>query len=225
MAKVYCAGPLFNLPEKAEMGEIASALEVAGFTTFLPQRDGIELANLRAYLRGDDRLTAANLDEVIARAIFALDISQLASSDAVVVNLNGRVPDEGAIVEAGVGWTLNKAVVLYKSDARSLFNGADNPMISGLGKFALVSEISKLPLAVEERLNETRARQDFGETVTIGQEISRMSLKNPVEVSNVLAAIFGQPAGESGHERSGAIHSADPGPIFSAARSGSKASR
>lgn len=225
MAKVYCAGPLFNLPEKAEMGEIASALEVAGFTTFLPQRDGIELANLRAYLRGDDRLTAANLDEVIARAIFALDISQLASSDAVVVNLNGRVPDEGAIVEAGVGWTLNKAVVLYKSDARSLFNGADNPMISGLGKFALVSEISKLPLAVEERLNETRARKDLGETIVIGQAISRGSLKNPADVADVLASIFGKPLEKSGNETSGVVHTADTGSVLASARSRSKASR
>ncbi|OTP76147.1 Nucleoside 2-deoxyribosyltransferase [Caballeronia sordidicola] len=44
MLRVYCAGPLFNARERAEMDSIASVLEQAGFSTFLPHRDGLEFA-------------------------------------------------------------------------------------------------------------------------------------------------------------------------------------
>ena len=37
--RIYCAGPLFNRPEREEMAEIARALEAAGFGVFLPHRD------------------------------------------------------------------------------------------------------------------------------------------------------------------------------------------
>ncbi|HYL80063.1 MAG TPA: hypothetical protein VEU07_04570, partial [Candidatus Acidoferrum sp.] len=42
--RIYCAGPLFNRPEQEEMAEIARALAGAGFSTFLPHKDGFVFA-------------------------------------------------------------------------------------------------------------------------------------------------------------------------------------
>ncbi|OTP73783.1 Nucleoside 2-deoxyribosyltransferase [Caballeronia sordidicola] len=47
MVRVYCAGPLFNPGERAEMDSIASTLEQSGFSTFLPHRDGLEFAQIK----------------------------------------------------------------------------------------------------------------------------------------------------------------------------------
>jgi len=38
--RIYCAGPLFNSSERAEMEILAEALEQAGFRPCLPHRDG-----------------------------------------------------------------------------------------------------------------------------------------------------------------------------------------
>ena len=95
--RVYCAGPLFNACEKREMTEIADALTAAGHPVYLPHRDGMEFRRIHPllYARGYDRDEAA---EFLHKSIFALDVYQLAvACDAMVWNLNGRVPDEGAV--------------------------------------------------------------------------------------------------------------------------------
>ncbi len=138
---VYCAGPLFNAKEREEMQEMAAALEDAGFATFLPQRDGLELAECIELLvgRGIDRGRAARL---LSRAIFALDVFQvLEACDATLVNLNGRVPDEGAVAEVAMAWARGKTVIGYKADSRSLVGGEDNPLVAGLFGFQIMTTI------------------------------------------------------------------------------------
>jgi hypothetical protein len=89
------------------------------------------------------------------QAIFALDVYQvLVSCEGTVVNLNGRVPDEGAVVEGAMAWTVGKAVVLFKDDARSKIDGLDNPLVAGLGAFRLVSRSEELPRAMTRALSE-----------------------------------------------------------------------
>jgi nucleoside 2-deoxyribosyltransferase len=131
MARVYCAGPLFNEPERREMQQIAAELERAGHETFLPQRDGLELAQLEPVIA---ELTEPRVaSDALHRAIFSFDMFKLLSwSEGVVANFNGRVPDEGTVVEAAVAWHSGKALVLYKHDSRSAFAGGDNPMLTGL---------------------------------------------------------------------------------------------
>lgn len=171
MRQIYCAGPLFNKPERDEMSEIAAALEGAGYSTFLPHRDGLELARLVPELRGlgSDARTA---DETIQRAIFSLDVYQLLScSDGVVANLNGRVPDEGTVVEASLAWHAGKALVLYKADARTILDGSDNPMLVGLGNFRVVNDIREIAAALAQELS--ISRQDRLTTaLRLGQEIA-----------------------------------------------------
>ena len=131
-ARVYCAGPLFNAKEQEEMRELAEALEAAGYATFLPQRYGLELTKVVEVLV--ERGMAPRLaSEVTAKAIFALDVFQVVEQcDAIVVNLNGRVPDEGAVSEAAIAWCSGKVTVGYKCDSRSVFLGQDNPLVTGL---------------------------------------------------------------------------------------------
>lgn len=148
--RVYCAGPLFNAKEQEEMQELARALEDAGFATFLPQRDGLELARCRELLvsRG---YSCEHANRVLSEAIFALDVYQvLEGCDAVVVNLNGRVPDEGAVSEAAMAWARGKVVVGYKADMRTTFAGQDNPLVVGLFQFRLCSDLKMVVTVVSD---------------------------------------------------------------------------
>ncbi|MBI2571417.1 MAG: nucleoside 2-deoxyribosyltransferase [Candidatus Schekmanbacteria bacterium] len=145
---VYCSGPLFCPEEVAAMTAIAESLEAGGFATFLPHRDGIE-AHVIPYASGLGGLLPAPLRRRIDRAIFALDVFQIVERcDYLVFNMNGRAPDEGAAVEAGIAFACGKPVVVFKSDVRSAFGGADNSMIVGLSPVPPVDEVRKLPRAI-----------------------------------------------------------------------------
>jgi len=146
MPKIYCAGPLFNNKEKEEMQEIASALEANGFEVFLPQRDGFEFFNLFSTFV-DLGVPDTVARRVLNKAIFTLDVFKVLSTHGLVLNINGRVPDEGAMVEAGIAWNSGKKIVIYKDDARSLLNGNDNPLLLGLADFVVVSRIADIPQA------------------------------------------------------------------------------
>lgn len=196
--RVYCAGPLFNDGERAEMAEIAACLERAGFSTFLPHRDGLEFARLKPTLlaQGLDDRAASRL---LARAVFSLDTFELLNrADAVVVNLNGRVPDEGAVVEAALAWHSGKALVLYKHDSRSKLAGEDNPMITGLGRFCVCSSIAELPAAIRAALARDRA-SDVNSTVSIGERVAafRAAHSDQAEIGTFLVGLLGESAPSS----------------------------
>lgn len=151
--KIYCAGPLFNTKEKEEMAEIAAALESSGYRVFLPHRDGFEFAHLVDILKGMG-LSDSRASRLLNKAIFTLDVYHVLDSDGLVLNINGRVPDEGATVEAGIAWNAGKQVVIYKNDARTLVNGNDNPLLLGLSSFVTIGDISEIPAVFEKLLNE-----------------------------------------------------------------------
>ncbi len=119
--RVYFAGPLFNQAEKEFNEEIAAVLEEYGYEVFLPQRDGIEAAQLEG-----------KSEEELIRMIFDLDSSEVKKADILFMNLDGRVPDEGACVELGIAFGSGKRCYGFKTDTRSIELGLDlNPMISG----------------------------------------------------------------------------------------------
>lgn len=147
--RIYCAGPLFNQAERDEMTAIADVLCDVGFTVYLPHRDGMEFRLVLDELveRGWPAPLAA---QFLHAAIFALDVYQLAvECQAVAWNLNGRVPDEGAVSEAAIAWTLGKPIVAYKDDVRSLISGRVNPMLVGLVEFETKEAIGDLPGALK----------------------------------------------------------------------------
>jgi nucleoside 2-deoxyribosyltransferase len=141
---------LFCPEEIAGMNALAKTLEKAGFGTFLPHRDGLERYVL-AFLNTPLSSNILGMREKIDRAIFALDVYQIVERcDYFVLNMNGRVPDEGAVAEAGIAFTVGKPVVLYKDDYRSVFRGRDNSMILGLSALAPVKDRRRLPSALLE---------------------------------------------------------------------------
>ena len=155
-SRIYCAGPLFNRAEQEEMAEIAHALEGAGFFVFLPHRDGFVFADVhREFLRGG--YTSEESTRMIQQAIFWLDTYEIVSRcQGLVLNMNGRVPDEGAVVEAAMAWMVGKPIVLYKSDSRSLIQGSDNPLVLGLGSFAKVSTVPEIAYAFTQLFRNKR---------------------------------------------------------------------
>ncbi len=150
--RIYCAGPLFNQAERDEMTAIADVLCDAGFTVYLPHRDGMEFRLILDELvdRGWPAPLAA---QFLHAAIFALDVYQLAvECQAVAWNLNGRVPDEGAVSEAAIAWTLGKPIIAYMDDVRTLISGRVNPMLVGLVEFETKDTIGELPAALKSAL-------------------------------------------------------------------------
>lgn len=177
--RVYCAGPLFNKPEREEMTLLAKALEKAGFETFLPHRDGLELtACVNALVRNGLERDRAN--KIMSEAIFALDVFQvLQGCDIIVANLNGRVPDEGTVSEAAIAWSRGKPVVGYKTDSRTAFGGQDNPLVAGLFGFDLcgsasqvvtrVNTLARLQTCAENRKKERE--QEIASRLQLGSAI------------------------------------------------------
>ena len=170
---VYCAGPLFNQSERAEMTAIADVLVNAGHSVYLPHRDGMEFRLVREVLI-EQGWEAAVAGQFLHEAIFALDIYQLVvACDAVVWNLNGRVPDEGAVSEAAIAWTLGKPMIAYQDDVRSMIAGRMNPLLVGLVDFTSVQHIHEIPAALHEERRLSPIR-------TIDQEVLPTRLKTAV---------------------------------------------
>jgi nucleoside 2-deoxyribosyltransferase len=195
--KIYCAGPLFNPKEREEMEEIAAVLEKAGYIVFLPHRDGLEFALLFPSLvqKGVETQKAK---EILNKAIFSLDVFQINDSNGLILNLNGRVPDEGAMVEAGIAWACNKVIVTFKCDSRSLIEGICNPMILGLSNFAFVTKYEDIPQIfhaefskVDENLTLSRPPY-FDSTAKDGKEISEfLALRKPGgDITDLLIKLF-----------------------------------
>lgn len=154
---IYCAGPLFNAAERREMTAIADVLVQNGYAVYLPHRDGMEFRLILDELtaRGWESPTAG---QFLHAAIFALDVYQLAEECAALVwNLNGRVPDEGAVSEAAMAWTLGKPLVAYRDDVRSLIAGRVNPLLVGMVDFQTVDEIAAIPKQLARQMQQVSA--------------------------------------------------------------------
>ncbi len=159
--RIYCSGPLFCPEERAGMARLAKALETAGYLTFLPQRDGLEPAVFSAMdLLGAGAASLGPVNRVVSRAMFALDVYQLLDAcDGLVLNMNGRVPDEGGVSETAMAFAAGKPLVLYKDDDRAPFAGQDNSMLLGLSpRFCTVASIDGVIEAMGQELREA-ARQ------------------------------------------------------------------
>jgi len=183
MARIYCSGPLFCAEEVGGMSAIARTLEGAGFDTFLPHRDGLEPYVLR-FSGGALPAIVPSIRERVDYAIFALDVYELTERcDAVMCNLNGRVPDEGMVVEASLAFAMGKPVVLYKADARAPFGGRDNAMLTALAHGAVEDRIDRLPDRVRRALADARGlgvpSPGLAKAVADGRGIAALLAKLP----------------------------------------------
>ena len=151
--RVYCAGPLFNAAERREMSQIAEVLRDSGFEPFVPHADGMEFAEVQPYMLSEG-FDAEEAGQLLHAAIFALDVYQVVlGCGSLVFNMNGRVPDEGAVAEASMAWMLGKPVVLFKEDARSAICGRDNPLVIGPARFQRVQDINSIGRVLRDQLS------------------------------------------------------------------------
>ncbi len=129
------------------MAAIAHTLKQAGYAPFLPHRDGVEAFVLNAIDNPLANLPIfAPINRWMSRAAFAVDIYKVLECDYFVFNMNGRVPDEGGVVETGVAFAAGKPIVIYKNDPRTACGGSDNLMLAGVARLAeQVDDIAQIP--------------------------------------------------------------------------------
>lgn len=178
MDRIYCSGPLFCAEEVGGMSAIAAVLEAEGFRTFLPHRDGLEGYVMRFGNVSVPPLTTG-IRRHIDHAIFSLDVYEIVEGcSAVVCNLNGRVPDEGMIVEAALAYAAAKPLVLFKDDVRAPFGGHDNSMLTGLVHGRIVNRLKDLPSALRREMSRERVAvslsHDLRKAVSCGRRVSRV---------------------------------------------------
>ena len=174
--RIYCSGPLFCAEEVGGMSAIARVLEDAGFRTFLPHRDGLEAYVMR-FSNASLASTVSAVRTRIDYALFSLDVYELLERcSAVVCSLNGRVPDEGMIVEAALAYAAGKPLVLFKDDARAPFGGYDNSMLTSLVQGRIIGKLTKIPAALEREMSGERVpgtlSRDVEKAVSRGRRIS-----------------------------------------------------
>lgn len=132
---IYIAGPLFSESERTFNMKLERFLSDLGHETFLPQRDGHELATLK-----DTEMDWTEASD----HIFRVDTNALDRSDIVVFVMDGRVPDEGACMEIGYAYARGKECIGLKTDSRALMDGIDNPMITGALKHRVARDFCEL---------------------------------------------------------------------------------
>ena len=120
MKRIYIAGPMFSVAELKYNEEIAKKLEASGFNVFLPQREGYKMVELLETMRPEEA----------RKLIFNKDYEAVKSADIILIILDGRIIDEGACVELGIGYVMGKLCVGLKTDPRTMMNGQMNPMVS-----------------------------------------------------------------------------------------------
>lgn len=143
MTKIYIAGPLFSEAELEYNLKLDYFLANLGYKTFLPQRDGYKLSDL--LLRNIHISTAMDI-------IFKKDLDEIKNCDIIIFIMDGRVPDEGACLEIGYAYALDKECIGIKTDSRALMHSLDNPLIVG----TLNSRIAKDFQELRELLSEIK---------------------------------------------------------------------
>ncbi len=200
LRRVYCAGPLFNQAERLEMTRIADALRAENFVPFLPHEE-VQFSQVHPLLveRG---MTPAQAGQVLHEAIFALDVYfVILGCGSLVLNLNGRVPDEGAVAEATMAWMLGKPMVFYKADSRSLIEGRDNPILAGQTRFERIGELDAIGPALDRAIH--AAQIDSASAVTCPAHLSetlQMGLRFFEQLDSIGAERPAEPAAKIVYE-------------------------
>jgi nucleoside 2-deoxyribosyltransferase len=214
--KVYLSGPMFSDGDNFEQDKLADALVAANFERHLPHRDGIEVGDIMQLVT-DHTLRDGNVVEPLAlercvvwvtRAVAALDVFQVIEGCQVtVLNIDGRVPDEGSLIEATLAWYAGHPVVPYKTTSISELGGNDNPMIGIICGWAPVSStpagvVAAVKAAVKSgaagRQPVTTPPPDVQQLVELGRVISDIRAGRPhtklqrAAAARVLAALSPQ---------------------------------
>jgi nucleoside 2-deoxyribosyltransferase len=200
--RIYLAGPMFSAGDKMEQAALATALEAAGFECHVPQNNGIEVAGVMQLLNdpslhGGTMLEPLVLDRCIVwvtRTVVALDVYQVVEGcQCTVLNIDGRVPDEGSLVEATLAWYGGHSVVPYKTTSISELGGNNNPMIGVISRWAQVSSdsagvVAAVQAAVTASQPVTTPPPDVQQLIDLGRVVSGIRGRPPLDMSQRAAA-------------------------------------
>jgi nucleoside 2-deoxyribosyltransferase len=161
--KIFLSGPMDTNADIYGQRTILNAL-TPKFDAYLAPIDGVEIHALVHMLANpgavsDQFLRAACLVQQIG---WAQEMHQLLSCDALVLNMAGRVPDEGAVVEATTAYMAGKPVVIYKEGAMTFWDNFDNPMVAALDdSWLVIRDLSKLSGALSAALAKPAAGKGY----------------------------------------------------------------
>jgi hypothetical protein len=151
-------------------------------------------------------MTPAEAAQMLHDAIFALDVYYvILGCGSLLFNLNGRVPDEGAVAEATMAWMLGKPTVFFKADSRSLIEGRDNPIVAGQTRFQRIDRLEAIGPALDQALRQADidpaaavpCPPHLGETLQLGlqfcEQLERTGPKRRAEpAAEIVCDLFGR---------------------------------
>ena len=133
--RAYIAGPLFNEGERWWNVEIDARVRKLGFTTYVPQRDGVKLENKSDVVK-----------------IFESDKNALMQADLIVANLDGMDVDSGTAWELGFAEGLGKHCVGVYTDWRLHFKYQTVNLMIQCSVDKLVHSLDELEQYLQQRL-------------------------------------------------------------------------
>jgi len=133
--RAYYASGLFNEGERTFNLRVKQMLDELGFETWFPQEDA---GFLEDYM--DQGMTL----EQARHHIFEQNLNAVRAADVLIFNLDGRVPDEGACIEAGVAFGWDKRLIGIQTDFRAVEPGGNNLMIDGVLNYEIARGIDEL---------------------------------------------------------------------------------
>ena len=120
--KIYIAAPLFSEAERQWNMQFRDLLKSWGFDVYLPQADGGVATEL---------IKKGGAVAEVRKKVFTGDSEAVKACDTLVAVLDGRVPDEGMLVELGMAFALGKRCIGYQTDTRRFDRHGNNLMIEG----------------------------------------------------------------------------------------------
>ena len=146
--RAYYASGLFNEAERSFNLKVKAMLDELGFETWFPQEDS---GFLEDYM--DQGMTLAEA----RHHIFEMNLEAVRNADVLIFNLDGRVPDEGACIEAGVAFGWDKRMIGLQTDFRAVEPGGNNLMIDGILNYEIAADVDQL----REMLNDSIIKVDL----------------------------------------------------------------
>ncbi len=161
--KIFLSGPMNSSSDVNGQLAISAVLKPT-FNVYLAPVDGVEMLSLIDLLADPKSLSPLFLRAalLVQQIGWAHEIYQLLSCDALVLNMDGRVPDEGAVVEAATAYMAGKPVVIYKSTAVTFWDFFNNPMVAALDStWEPIADVCKLREALSDALDDPPAGSGF----------------------------------------------------------------
>jgi len=168
--RIYYAASLASEAERDFNRRVVGMIHDLGYSTWFPQED----AGLLTEYIEEDGMTL----EEGRQYIFDLNIREVQACDMMVLCLDGRVPDEGACIEAGIAWGMHKRIIALKTDFREGEPGGNNIMIDGI-----VAEVASSVDQLRDMLNPENIIVDLTgpDPVVSFRHLTDTSVESPTE--------------------------------------------